>query len=91
MQNKFHKANTQKNEYRLLTKEAELVLHIGMGMILLSLVRLMYDILHAAPFPTAIAEDYGAMLEYPVAALMLLTVLAFLLDRVTRAEYTPKP
>lgn len=87
MQNKFNHVNMQKNGYRLLTREATRVLHIGLWMILLSLVRLVYDVLRAAPFPAAVAEDFGAMLEYPVAALALLTALTFLLDRVMRAEH----
>ena len=87
MQNKFRKLNISKNECKqLLTPQAKRVLHTGLLLILLSLLRLLYDISQAAPFPAATAEDFGAMLEYPVAALMLLTVLTFLLDRVVRAE-----
>ena len=83
--------NTVKNNPTpLLTKETKRALHIGMGMILASLLRLMYDVLRSAPFPTAVGERYGEMLEYPVAAMALLTALAFLLDRVVRAETQEK-
>ena len=91
MQNKFRKMNTVKNSsVPLLTKEAKRALHIGMGMILASLGRLLYEVLRSAPFPAAVGERYGKMLEYPVAAMALLTALAFLLDRVVRAEAQKK-
>lgn len=83
--------NIRKNESKqLLTVKAKRVLHIGMVLIFASLFRLLYDISVSAPFPAAVAEDFGAMLEYPVAALMLLTVLTFLVDRVVRAEKNKK-
>ncbi len=84
MQKPSEKLNIHKK--MLLTREAKWVLHTGLSLILASLLRLLWDIVRVAPFPAAVAEDFGAMLEYPVAALALLTALTFLVDRAVRAE-----
>ena len=76
---------------RLMTHATERVLWVGGGLILASLLRLLSEIVRAAPYPAATAERFGAMLEYPVAALALLTALSFLLDRVVRAEEKKEP
>lgn len=87
MQNPFGKMNIHKSpQKRMLTRAAERVLQIGCCLILASLLRLWWEASHAAPYPPAVAERFGAMLEYPVAALALLTALSFLVDRVARAE-----
>ena len=64
------------------------ILRLGMLLIYLSLFRLILEITAAAPFTEAAAKRFGSMLEYPVAALMLLTASAFLIDRVLRCEDT---
>ena len=84
MQKRRRKLNIQKKS--LLTREATWVIHTGGILIFAALLRLIFEIQSAAPFPAAIAERFGAMLEYPAAALALLTALAFLVDRVVRVE-----
>ena len=92
MQNPFRKLNIHKNgENRLLTKPAERTLWVGACLILASLLRLLWEVGSAAPYPPSVAERFGAMLEYPVAALALLTALSFLVDRVVRAEEKKDP
>lgn len=59
---------------------------MGLWLIYLSLGRLTVEILRAAPYSPATAEDFGRMLEYPVAALMLLTASVFLVERVSQPE-----
>ena len=49
-----------------------------------SLFRLIYEITAYAPFTAAGAERFGRWLEYPTAALMLLTAFAYLIERVMR-------
>jgi hypothetical protein len=70
----------------LLTSTAERTLRVGLLLILAALIPLGLEVSATAPYSPATAEDYGKMLEYPVAALALLTALVFLLDRVVRAE-----
>ena len=60
----------------------------GLSLIYLSLFRLIFEITAKAPFTAAMAEDFGKMLEYPVATLMLLTVFTYLTERVVRQENT---
>lgn len=78
--------NERKGNFYLLTSTAERVLVTGMLLILLALLCLSVQVAAAAPYSPATAEDFGRLLEYPVAALALLTALTFLLDRVVRAE-----
>ena len=70
----------------LLMPQAARLLSIGLCFIYLSLFRLLYEIQQSIPFSQATASDFGAMLEYPVVSLALLTALTFLADRVSRAE-----
>ena len=62
------------------------ILHTGLFFIYLSLLRLGVEIFRTAPFSPATAEDFGRMLEYPVAALMLLTASVFLVEKALRAQ-----
>ena len=82
--------NIHKNEKSgkrcLLTSQTERALRVGMVLILTVLVYLCFTVTDAAPYSAATAEDFGRWLEYPAAALTLLTALCFLLDRVVRAE-----
>lgn len=82
--------NMRKNEkngrVRLLTPIAEWVLCAGMLPILLALLVLGTEVAAATPYSLATAENFGRLLEYPVAALALLTALTFLLDRAVRAQ-----
>ena len=78
--------NGKKAKKRLLTPTTERALRVGMLPILAVLIALCFTVTDAAPYSAATAEDFGRWLEYPVAALTLLTALCFLLDRVVRAE-----
>ena len=69
---------------RCLAPIAARVLHVGLVMIYASLLRLWIEVECAAPFTAAGANYFGGLLEYPVAALMLLTGAVLLLDRVAR-------
>ena len=82
--------NTYSGRGVLLTKAAERTLQAGMVLILGVLLHLLVQVVAAAPYSPATAEEFGRMLEYPVAALALLTALCFLLDRVVRAEGAQK-
>lgn len=78
--------NIKKNDRLLLTPLAGHVLHSGLFLIYLSLFRLLFEVQNAAPFPESRAVYFGRLLEYPVAALALLTAAVFLLDRAVRHE-----
>jgi hypothetical protein len=69
---------------RRLAPMAARVLYVGLVMIYASLLRLWLEVESAAPFTAARAAYFGGLLEYPVAALMLLTGAVLLLNRVTR-------
>ena len=56
----------------------------GMVLIYLSLFRLIYEITALVPFTAAKAALFGRWLEYPAAALMLLSCSAYLIERVIR-------
>lgn len=70
---------------QILSPVAQRVLHIGLLLIYTSLFRLLIEVQVAAPFPTGIAAYYGEMLEYPLAALMLLTGTVLLFDRAEKS------
>lgn len=82
----------RKNEYfsfkKSLTPTACRLLQIGLVLIYASLFRLIFEITSLAPFTAAKAEYFGRMLEFPVAALAVLTVATYLTDRVTRKKDT---
>ncbi|MBQ8341021.1 MAG: hypothetical protein IJY22_01420 [Clostridia bacterium] len=69
----------------LLMPLARRVLHIGLLLIGASLLRLLFEVQSAAPFTPGAAAYFGALLEYPVASLALLTGATLLLDRAERA------
>ena len=60
----------------------------GLLLIYASLFRLIFEITAQSPFTAAKAEDFGRMLEYPVATLMLLSLFTYLTERVMRQENT---
>ena len=84
--------NIQKNRRRwplqkpFLTPLAARVLHIGLVLIYLSLLRLLLEVQTAAPFHTGSAAYFGGMLEHIMAALTLLTGAVLLFDRAARAD-----
>lgn len=65
---------------RFLSPPALLILQCGLPVILLSLLGISFFISENAPLTKAAAVYVGGMLEYPVAALMILTVGAILAD-----------
>ena len=58
----------------------------GLSVILMPLLRLLYEIRLAAPFSVATANRFGGYLEYIVAALTLLTLGVYLVERVIAEE-----
>lgn len=69
-----------------LMPRARRMLHTGLCLILLSLLRLLYEVHTAAPFTPGAAAYYGGLLEYPLAALALLTGATLMVDRAMRSE-----
>ena len=86
MQNKKICMNMRKNDNhkKRLSPLTRGIFYGGLSMIYASLFRLIFEIDTQAPFTAAKADAFGRMLEYPVAALMLLTVFTYLTERVTR-------
>lgn len=76
--------NIRKKNSELLTPIAGRVLHIGLTMIYFSLFRFLFEVQAAAPFPSSKAAYFKDLLEYPIAALALLTAAVFLIDRASR-------
>ena len=62
------------------------VLHIGLILIYASLLRLLFEVQSAAPLTPRAAAYFGGLLEYPLAALVLLTGAVLLLGRAEREE-----
>ena len=77
----------RKNEKFTLKKHFSLaplaakILSLGLLPIYASLLRLFFELRAAGELTEAAARYYGGMLEYPVAALAVLTALTFLADR----------
>ena len=65
---------------------AKKILNLGMIPIYASLLRLLWELRNIGTLTEAAARYYGAMLEYPVAALAVLTAATFLADRVAKHE-----
>lgn len=86
MQNKKFCMNMRKNdkENKRLSPVTKGVFCVGLALIYASLFRLILEITAQAPFTAAKAEVFGRWLEYPVAALMLLTASIYLIERVMR-------
>ena len=78
--------NIRKRNKELLTPLAANVLHIGLTMIYFSLVRFLYEVQSAAPFPASRSAYFRGLLEYPVAALALLTAAVFLIVKFSRSS-----
>lgn len=83
--------NMRKNEYikgqkskKRRLRPAEVVLSLGLPPILLCLFGILYQIEIGAPLTRAAANYFGGMLEYPVAALMLVTAGALIADLAWR-------
>ena len=78
--------NMRKNDNpkRGLSPVTRGIFYGGLSMIYASLFRLIFEITAQAPFTVAKAYGFGRMLEYPVAALMLLSVFTYLTERVMR-------
>lgn len=69
-----------------LCKTSERLLWGGLSLLLLPLLRLIADIRAAAPFSPATAADFGRSVEHVLAAMALLTLGVYLVERVHRAE-----
>ena len=62
------------------------ILRIGLFIIYASSLRLLLDVQMAGPLCQAKAEQFGRMLEYPVAALAILTVATYITERAARSD-----
>ena len=60
------------------------LLRVGLPYVLLSVLRLAFEVTCAIPFSAASAADFGAMLEFPVAALMILSCTVLLVDALCK-------
>lgn len=83
--------NMRKNEYKRVQKSkrrrahpAEIILSLGLPPILFCLFGILYQIERGAPLTRAAANYFGRMLEYPAAALMLVTAGALIADLAWR-------
>lgn len=72
------------NKNRGLSPVTKGVFCVGVTLIYASLFRLILEITAQAPFTAVKATLFGRWLEYPVAALMLLTAATYLIERVIR-------
>ena len=72
------------DQKKRLSPTTTVVFCIGVALIYASLFRLILEITAEVPFTAAKAELFGKWLEYPVAALMLLSVSVYLIERVMR-------
>ena len=86
MQNKKFCMNMRKNDnqHKRLSPVTAGVLGVGLALIYASLFRLILEITATVPFTAARAELFGRWLEYPVAALAVLSAAVYLIERVTR-------
>ena len=83
--------NMRKKEYRKATRlikaaPATLLLWVGAPPIILSLLTLLHNAEHAAPLTAARATYLGRLVEYPVAAVMILTAGLALLSLTQRKK-----
>ena len=62
------------------------MLRVGLFMILASSLRLLFAVQTAGSLCEAEAERFGRMLEYPVAALAILTVAAYITERAINSD-----
>ena len=76
---------TSKRQFTLAPLAAK-ILGLGLLPIYASLVRLFFELRAAGELTEAAARYYGGMLEYPVAALAVLTALTFLADRAIKHD-----
>lgn len=81
--------NMRKKEYTKAIKRIKkapltLLLWVSAPLILLSLLTLLHSIGQASPLTVARAAYLGKLLEYPVAAVMILTVGLALIHLTTR-------
>lgn len=60
------------------------VLGLGLFLIYAVVFRLIFELTADLPLTEAAANRYWGMLEYPVAALAILTAATFLIDRVMK-------
>ena len=84
----MRKNGCNNTKIRRLTPVTKRILCIGLSLIYASLFRLLFEITRTAPYPPSMAEHFGEMLEYPVAALALLTAAAYLAQRATDRKNT---
>ena len=76
---------TKKWHFPTLTPLSARILQAGLCLLYASALRLWWEILKVGGgFSQATAARFGAMLEYPVAGLALLTAFTYLVDRVMR-------
>ena len=84
----MRKNDTPRNRAKapLLMPQAARLLGGGLCLIYPSLLRLLFEVQRAATITQAKASYFGSLLEYPAAALVLLTAATLLLDRMARTE-----
>ena len=63
----------------------------GLPLLLASTLRLLLEITQQDVFSPATAADYGAMLEFPVAAVMLLTCAVLVVDALCKRGSIKEP
>lgn len=76
---------TPKKQFTLAPLAAK-ILSLGLLPIYASLLRLFFEVRAAGELTEAAARYWGGMLEYPVAALAVLTALTFLTDRALKHD-----
>ena len=67
------------------------LLRTGLPLILAVALRLLFEVSLRAPFSTATAAELGAMLEFPVAAIMLLTGAVLITDALCKRGDIKEP
>jgi len=70
-----------------LSPLAYTLLRTGLPLVLTVALRLLFEVVLRAPFSQATAAHLGAMLEFPVAAVMLLTGAVLLTDALCKRGY----
>ena len=79
----------QKRQFTLAPLAAK-ILALGLLPIYASLLYLLFEVRAAGELTEAAARYWGGMLEYPVAALAVLTALTFLTDRALKHDTSSK-
>ena len=82
--------NKNDKEKKSLAPIATRILHWGALPIIASLLRLLWEILQREPYSAATAAYFGAALERPLSALMLLSAMALIADRAEREIHSGK-